>query len=167
MTDVELVLSLKDLENIKAEEEKIKSKKESLQNKIIDEMKKRKIDSFNYVDKTMYAKTEDISVKLISPVSVIFDADKIERKVSKSLCKKFISKQYEVINFEGLVEYLSSCGVSPKIFKTFINAKKKVDNSKLDNLSKLGEISEKDLEGCYTTKESKSYLKITKKELEG
>ena len=50
MTDVELVSSLKDLENIKAEEEKIKSKKESLQNKIIDEMKKRKNNINNLIN---------------------------------------------------------------------------------------------------------------------
>ena len=102
-----------------------------------------------------------VTVKNIKKVTVTFDADKLEKRLDKELCNEFIEKKYEINNIEGLVKYLKSCGVDPKEFKKYINVEKKVNNKKLDEISNLGDITEEDLKGCFTTKESVGYIKIT------
>lgn len=48
--------------------------------------------------------------------------------------------------------------VEQKVFKSFINVTKKVDEKKLDKLADLGLISQEQLEGCYTLKRQKPYF---------
>lgn len=157
------------LENIKKQEEELKIKKENASNKIIELMKKEGLSNYKFAIEEEHlssSKKVQYDVKVISPVSILFDTEKIEKRIDSDICKKFINKEYEISDFEGLVSYLKTFGVNPKKFKTFLNVKKNVDNKKLDNLSKLGEISEEDLKGCYTVKENKVYIKSTRKELE-
>ena len=49
------------------------------------------------------------------------DANKLECALRKSIASKVIEKRYEIIDIEGLVEYLKTCNVDPQIFKSFID----------------------------------------------
>ena len=89
---------------------------------------------------------------------VTFDVDKLKVRLPKKLQKKVLNKRYEISDFEGLKEYLKSCGVDPKIFKGFIRVVETVDYDSMNQLYDLGEVDLKRLEGCYDVKESKESI---------
>lgn len=115
--------------------------------------------------------TDDFSTPAICTVNkvqntvVSFDADKLEDKLGKEYCQEFINKSYEIQDMTGLIEYLKSCGVSPKKFKSFLKVIKTVDTKKIDQLFSTAKLSEKDIEGCYTTEMKSRYytVKVEKK----
>lgn len=104
-----------------------------------------------------------ITVKKCQSVSIQFDAGKLEEKLDKEYCQEIISKKYEIQDITGLIEYLKSCGVNPKKFKSFLNITKVVDQKKLDQLFLTGKLSEKDVDGCYTTEKKSPYYTVTTK----
>lgn len=139
--------------------------------------KKRK-EAFNKMAEDFFAETGEtqdvfvtdelatatiVTVKRCQSVSIQFDADKLENKLGKEYCQDFISKKYEILDIAGLIEYLKSCGVNPKKFKQFINVSKSVDQQKLDQLFLTGKLSEKDVDGCYTTEKKNPYYTVTTK----
>lgn len=79
------------------------------------------------------------------------------------MCKDVIDKSYTITDINRLIVYLKSCGVDPKVFKSFINVTKTVDEKKLDKLADLGLISKEQLEGCYTLKRQKPYFTVKMK----
>lgn len=108
----------------------------------------------------------DSSLLVVTKVQksvVDFDVQKLEDALGKENSKGVIIKEYQIMDFEGLVEYLKSCGVSPKLFKKFIKVNKTVDTKKLDNLEELGRITVKQLDGCYTVKRQNPYFKVALK----
>lgn len=115
--------------------------------------------------------TEDFATPAICTVTKVqqtvvnFDADKLEDKLGKEYCQEFINKSYEIQDMTGLIEYLKSCGVSPKKFKSFLKVTKIVDAKKIDQLFLTAKLSEKDVEGCYTTEKKSRYytVKVEKK----
>jgi hypothetical protein len=115
--------------------------------------------------------TDDFSSPAICTVNKVqhtvvnFDADKLEDKLGKEYCQEFINKSYEVQDMAGLIEYLKSCGVSPKKFKSFLKVTKTVDTKKIDQLFLTAKLSEKDVEGCYTAEKKSRYytVKVEKK----
>lgn len=106
------------------------------------------------------APTNGIKVSKVERVSVKFDADKIERALPKEVALKVVNKKYEINDIFGLVSYLKGCGVDPKVFKSFLSITKSVNVSELERLSALGEIDEKDLDGCFLVTKSDPYYKL-------
>lgn len=101
-----------------------------------------------------------LSVKRVGKASINWDINKIEKRIDKSIAKRVIKKQYRISDMEGLKTYLKSCGVNPKIFKSFITVEKSVDEKELDNLSETGYISVKQIRGCYTLDNKKPYYTV-------
>lgn len=113
-----------------------------------------------------YQKGNDlIDVKSITQKRVSWDVEKLEKKLDKELLNEIIEKQYIVNNMEGLIKYLKSCGVNSKQFKKFITVEKKVNQTKFNQLSELGDVSLDDVKGCYELKECNGYVKINIKEI--
>lgn len=106
---------------------------------------------------------EDLVVNKVQKTSIDFDVDALENNLSKEMCKDVIDKSYTITDINRLIVYLKSCGVDPKIFKSFINVTKTVDEKKLDKLEDLGLISKEQLEGCYTLKRQKPYFTVKMK----
>ena len=79
------------------------------------------------------------------------------------MCKDVIDKSYTITDINRLIIYLKSCGVDPKVFKSFINVTKTVDEKKLDKLADLGLIRKEQLEGCYTLKRKKPRFTVKMK----
>lgn len=105
----------------------------------------------------------ELVVNKVQKTSVIFDIDALENNLSKEMYKEVIDKSYTITDIDGLIVYLKSCGVDPKVFKSFINVTKKVDEKKLDKLADLGLISKEQLEGCYKLKRQKPYFTVKMK----
>lgn len=149
----------------------LEQKYKSIKKKYEDKKKKLSVSIRNtmYVNgmnKFQYEETSRvIDVKSITQKRIVWDVEKLEQKLDKEICNEVITKTYEINNIEGLIKYLKSFGVNPKKFKSFLNVQKKVDNKKLNELSEIGDINKKDLEGCYELKESEGYVKIDMKEI--
>lgn len=103
---------------------------------------------------------ENLEVKKVQKSSVIFNADKLEKKISKEIAKNVIVKRYEVVDMFGLIAYLKECGVDPKIFKSFLSITKSVDTKELERLEEIGKIDIKQIEGCYTVKKQNPYFTV-------
>ncbi len=99
-------------------------------------------------------------VRKIQRVDVVFDPDKLEKAIGKDIAKGVISKQYEVSDIQGLLDYVRDLGADPKKIKGFLNVHKTVDNKKLDDVEKLGLITRKQLNGCYTVNKKEPYFTI-------
>lgn len=105
----------------------------------------------------------ELVVNKVQKTSVIFDIDALENNLSKEMCKDVIDKSYTITDIDRLIVYLKSCGVDPKVFKSFINVIKTVDEKKIDKLAGLGLINKEQLEGCYTLKRQKPYFTVKMK----
>lgn len=101
-----------------------------------------------------------LRVKKITPTIVVWDPDKLEKCLSKKEREKVIEKKYSIEDMAGLIKYLKSCGVDPKVFKSFITVERKVCVEALEQLEALGEVTQSELKGCYSVETKTSYLRI-------
>lgn len=96
---------------------------------------------------------------------ITWDIPKLKKRLDKKILEKIIDKTYTINDFEGLVKYLKSCGVDPKIFKRYIDVEEKVINDQVDLLSDIGDINLEDVSGCYSVKTNVGYIRVTEKEI--
>lgn len=101
-----------------------------------------------------------LRVRRIIPKTIVWDADKLEENLDKEIASQIVKKHYTIVDMEGLIAYLCSCGVSAKKFKSFIEIEKVVDANMIDQLNAVGDLSSEDIEGCFTVQEKSSYLRI-------
>lgn len=127
--------------------------------------KKRMCFSGDQFDSNSEADT--LNVTRVEKVSIEWFAEKLERKLPKPVAKKVIRKQYRIRDMRGLTAYLKSCGVDPKVFKTFIDVERTVDQKAVDQLGEVGEISVNQIAGCYVVKCLKPYFTLKVKKGEG
>ena len=144
-------------------EKQYNEKRKSLQTTIRNFMYTNGFNSFNFLAHHGRFKGNEVPLRVldVKPKRIEFDVEALEEKVDKELLNEFLDKKYVIINMQGLIKYLKSCGVNPKKFKKFIEVEKTVNKQKLDELSELGEITLDDLKGCYEIKESEGYIKIS------
>jgi hypothetical protein len=105
-----------------------------------------------------------IEIQRQQRTSICWNVEKLEKRLGKKKSSRVIVKNYTINNWEGFSNYLSECGCSPKIVKSFISVEKAVDQNALDNLSDIGEISKEDIQGCYEVKKGSPFYKV--KEIE-
>ena len=154
-------------EKFKQIKEAYEKKRDSLQVQIRNFMYVNGVDDFRFLAQTgsrFSTNNCPLKVKNVKQRKVEFDIPKLEKRFEKELLNKFIKKEYKITDWEGLVEYLKSCGVNPKKFLSYVEVTKTVDGKKLDELSELGEITRQDLKGCYTITENVGYIRITELE---
>lgn len=121
-------------------------------------------EAFSFQLKCRDGKERYMNVKKVQPTSIVWDVEKLEEVLDKEDVKEVITKQYTIIDMQGLIEYLRSCGVSPKEFKKFIEVHKIVEQKALEQLAALGKVSEEELKPCYTLEKKNSYLRLDMKE---
>ena len=95
---------------------------------------------------------------------IIFDVEKLEKRLDKELLNEVVEKEYKIKDWDNLVKYLKSCGVSPKKFAKFISVEKKVNQNKINEHSKNGEITTEHIEGCYEVTTNEGYIRISETE---
>ena len=103
---------------------------------------------------------ETLIVTRIQSSRVEFNPDKLEKALGKELARDVVQKHYEIIDMNGLVTYLRECGISPKVFKSFISVRKTVNTKELDRLEELGKITAEQIKGCYTIKSQNPYFTV-------
>lgn len=114
-------------------------------------------------DTASFVVNEDTyKVKKVSKTTVVFNPDKLAAKLSKETRNKVIIKTYEIVDIRGLVEYLKPLGVDPAVLRKFLNITTTVDEAKLNDLSEVGEITDKDIEGCYEATTTFSHFLVSK-----
>lgn len=104
------------------------------------------------------------SIKLnkVCRTTIKWNIAKLQKILPRKYAKDVIRKRYEIVNFNGLVEYLKSCRVNPAIFKKYICVAESIDEKALDNLFQLGKISRKEIDECCEIDVSTSYYKLKK-----
>ena len=151
----EIILKLKDL-NLKhdSEEEMYRMQKKKYENEISKIFGKKNIKThdFNYLN-------ENIKATFVENKKIDFKIDMIEQVLDADLLEEITIKRYEINDYNGLV-------ANPKIFKQFISCEKKINKDKLNQLSELGDITLDDLNGCYETHVTSSYVRLTTNKLE-
>ena len=91
---------------------------------------------------------------------IVFNPQALEDKFGKEFCRDFITRKYEIIDWDGMVNLLKSKGVKPNEFLPFIKVEKTVDNSKIDQMESVGDIKREELKGTYKVLELSNYLQM-------
>lgn len=107
-----------------------------------------------------FADAQSFVVTRIQSSRVEFNPDKLEKVLGKELSRDVIQKHYEIVDMNGLITYLKDCGISPKVFKSFISVRKTVNTKELDRLEELGKITAEQIKGCYTVKSQSPYFTV-------
>ena len=128
--------------------EKYKENKEEIQ-KFFD---KKKID---YIEVEPNKEAVDNGITMVScrkmeQLRIEYDAAKLKEKIDKELYNEIVSKQYIISDIDGLINLLKKSGISPKDFKNFLNVIETVNKEKIKQLYEVGDITKKQLDGCYT-----------------
>lgn len=152
------------VEHHKDSEAEFKAEKEKAGQAIGNLMRKLGITEFEFTprigDKLA---SKNLSCKYVQSKSITYLQSKIEEKFDKEFCNEVINKQYSVNDMRGLIEMLKDYRVSPKEFKKFIIIQKTVNVARIEQLYELGEITMKDLDGCYEVSEQKGSWKVAAK----
>lgn len=125
------------------------------------------IDEFNLTVESEQDVETSITVKRIQNSSVIFNAEKLKKVLSKEISETVISTKAEINDLGGLISYLKECGVDPKIFKSFLTVHRNVDVGELENLEAIGKITAEQIKGCYTVKAKDPYFKVSSGKVKG
>jgi len=140
-------------------EQEYKERKKQIFSEIKKYTEKENITSYGVNSKQGFFKFVPVVTTTIN-----WDIDKLQEKVDKNLLKQFIDKTYTISDYDGLIEYLKSCGVNPKKFAEYLSVDKKVNKKKLDQLSDMGDITMDDLADCYKVEVKSEYVKISELE---
>lgn len=105
-----------------------------------------------------------ITVTRSAKTTIEWFADKLRQRVTKEVFSQCVKKRYEIIDMKGLIKYLKTCGVDPKIFKSFIAVEEVIDPDAIDRASERGLLEAKDIRGCYLVHCSKPYYTVKVKE---
>lgn len=125
----------------------------------------KKMLDFDIDSKEIFDGNKVISATKVQSTKVTFDVPRLEKVLDKEILDEILEKQYTIHDIDGLVDYLKSCGVSPKRFKTFLNVSKTVNREKLNNLEALGLIDLESLQGAYTVTLNNPYYRVSSKEV--
>lgn len=82
--------------------------------------------------------------------------DKLVERLDKEVLSEIINKEYTVNNIEKLTALLKKHKVKPKDFKKYITKQETLNRERLNHLYEIGDITGKDLKGCYDAKIVKS-----------
>ena len=146
-------------QKFEALEAQYKEQKEKLSIRIRNYMYSQGYSSFDFRSREF----GNVKVNHIVRKKIKWDVAKLKKKLSPELYAELVEKEYYISDMHGLVKYLKSCGVDPKKFKKYLIVTEKVNQKKMDELSEIGDITAKDIEGCYKLEEANGYLTINVK----
>lgn len=102
----------------------------------------------------------------VVPTHVSWDPNKLKKKLPDEFVSDVIKRQRDLVDLQGLVNYMRSLGGNAKKFWSFFNTTEFVDTEQLDQLFDLGEIEWDDVSGCYSVSTKPSQYRVTSKEIE-
>lgn len=91
---------------------------------------------------------------------ITFDPEKLEKAVGKG--NGIVHRKYciDEESIDQLVDYLKSCGVSGKVFKSYLSIERQVDEQVLDTAIESGFVRMDDIADCYTIEYGDPYYKV-------
>lgn len=102
-----------------------------------------------------------LNVNRIQSQRIIWDKDKLKKKLSKELYNKAVTKTYTLTDTQAFMNYMKELGANPKKIKKFILVDESVNEPALDNMYETGELTLEDVKGCFETKVSEAFVKLT------
>lgn len=146
---------------LKLDEQKAKEDYAKTQAEIKEYFAKSNEKSLSFTVGNRCYKVTDINSK-----EFVWDSEKlydklIDEGMDKEFVKTFISTDVTITDWNGFSEFLKSKGIKAKEISSFIQINRKVNSKKLNELSELGEVTEKNIEGCYELKQKAGYVKLT------
>lgn len=96
---------------------------------------------------------------------VTWDPKALKKKLPDEFVSDVIKRQRDLVDLQGLVNYMRSLGGNAKKFWSFFNTAEYVDTDLLDQLFDLGEIEMDDVSGCYSVTTKPSQYRVTSKEI--
>lgn len=137
----------------------LKKKKPLIDQKIEKIMDEKGEGEYSIKSKNLNAK---VICRRVLKKKVVFDADKLEGKISdKSILKEIINKTYVVSDWKGFAKYMKLKGIKAKDIIKFIDVQKEVDNDQIDQLEEIGLITYDDVKGCFYCTDISSYIRYT------
>lgn len=106
------------------------------------------------------SKSLNLRAKISERVTINYDVDELKKALDSEIFNEVTHKRYEINDIDGLIKLLKSAGIKASEFKQFINPVITVDKEAVKRLYNQGDITMKDIKGCYSAKISKS-VKIT------
>lgn len=122
-----------------------------------DELKK-KVEAYYYATAKDEILVDDdfdkkIKAKVVNQTRVTFFVEKMEEKFSKKMLKVLCDKEY-LVNEEELQELLREMPELKQFLRRFITVKYNPNSDRISDALRRGIITNKDLKGCYSAKES-------------
>lgn len=126
---------------------------EELKKELISELKKRSDKKYSVL-----SDANVISFRLITRNNILYDIDKLKKKLTKKQRKQLITKNIKVVDYEGFAEIMKKHGVRFEEIRDYIKVEEKVSTEKLKNMFDAGEIDLQEISDCYEIISS-DYLK--------
>lgn len=131
---------------------------------LIDKKVERFLDSIGEGELFIEATDETIICRRVLRKEVVFEPEKLERKIDdKSILDKIINKTYLINDWKKFAKYLKSKGIKAKDVVKFIDVQKEVDNNQIDQLEEIGLITYDNIRGCFYCKDISSYIRYSTK----
>lgn len=113
-------------------------------------------------DNTINVETNNkqYSITKVEKQTISWNANMLKKVLPNKYLDKIIKKHYTIINIDGMIKLMKKYNVPITDFNKYISIEESVDEHKLDNLYELGEISMKDVDGCYIVRMQKPYFII-------
>lgn len=108
-----------------------------------------------------YESPVSLRVNKIRRKTIVWNLDKLKKKLEKKVYNKIANKTYTINDMNGLVKYLKTCGVDAKKFKKYIDVSEELNEDSLNNLYETGEIKKEEVAGCYELICGEPYIKLT------
>jgi regulator of replication initiation timing len=121
---------------------KIDDRKKIIQN-YFDEngIKKLEVSSNRTDVKLVAKKTERVTLK--------YQIDKLKSKLNSEVFNEITKRTYTINDIDAMIKLLKANGIVAKDFKNLLDIDIKVDSATIKRLYDAGEISMKDIKGCY------------------
>lgn len=120
---------------------------------------KKKIQEYfdNNKIKTLEVEPSDTnSAKLIATkrerVTINYLPDKLQERLSKMIFGEISIRQYYIVDVEGLVSLLKKAKIPASDFKKYVGVNTTIDKKRVEQLYSVGDITKKQLEGCFEAK---------------
>ena len=99
-------------------------------------------------------------VSKIQKARISWNISKLRSILGKEVSKQVIDKKYTIVNMQGLIEYLKSCGVDPGGCSIIIRIEEAVNVKELDQMEQIEKVNEEYLKSCYSVKLQDPYYSV-------
>lgn len=113
----------------------------------------------NPFDDQGFLKGTKASIVVNKTEKLIYNVAKLKRKVPY-IFKKVVTRDIQIADQKAFLKLMKKYGVPTKELKETLNVEYAVNEQKLQDLFEIGELSEKDIKGCYTIEPGRTIVTV-------